>query len=282
MNRALFAGQWAPMVGTGLAILGSLYLLLAAEVEALKKVKRSKDNSPDSREVRWTDGDIIGSPLQSPIDSCPPLELVSGRLSASSRSDARPDASYAGHDLPTERLCANCGHYHRQGQQDHRSRIPGTGTRGRIARFIVVIDAYIDSFRQGIFGDPDPDHEEPAAVIDVPGEELRNRLRRGTDGSRSHSRAPSVNRGVGVESYVDGSSNTTRRGSPQPQQSPRSPSPLPRAAAPRRSTTSKLSAIEKPFDPQDSAPSSSAAALANRGRSRQDSLQVPEMVHSSY
>jgi hypothetical protein len=281
MDRALFAGQWAPMVGTGLAILGSLYLLLAAEVEALKKTRRSKANSPDSRDGRWTDGDIIGSPLQSPIDSCPPLELVSGRLTATSRSEPRPDASYARHDLSIER-CANCGHCHRQGQQDHRSRIPGSGIKGRVAGFIIVIDDYLDSVKQRILGDPEPNYEEPAGVIGVPGEELRNRLRRGTDGSRSHSRAPSFNRGVVVEPYVDGSLNTTGTGSPQPQQLPRSPSPLPRAAAPRRSITSKLPAIETLFDPQDSASSSSAAALANRRRSRQDSLQVPEMVHSSF
>jgi hypothetical protein len=280
MDRALFAGQWAPMVGTGLAILGSLYLLLAAEVEALKKTRRSKANSPDSRDGRWTDGDIIGSPLQSPIDSCPPLELVSGRLTATSRSDSRPDASYARHDLSIERLCANCGHCHRQGQQDHHSRIPGTGIKGRVARFIIVIDDCLDSFKQGILSEPEPNHEQPAGVIGVPGEELRNRSRRGTDGSRSHSRAPSFNRGV--EPYVYGSSNTTGTGSLQPQQLPRSPSPLPRAAAPRRSITSKLPAIGTLFDPQDSASSSSAAALANRRRSRQDSLEVPEMAHSKF
>jgi hypothetical protein len=281
MDRALFAGQWAPMVGTGLAILGSLYLLLAAEVEALKKTRRSKANSPDSRDGRWTDGDLVGSPQQSPIDSCPPLELVSGRLSATSRSDSRPDASYARHDRSNEKVCANCGHCHRQGQQDHRTRTPGTGIMGGVARFIIVIDNHLDSVKQGIFGDPEPNHEEAPAVIDVPGEELRNRLRRGTDGSRSHSRAPSFSGGV-VEPYVDGSSDTTRTGPPQPQQLPRSPSQLPRAAAPRRSITSKLPAIETLSDPQGSASSSSAAALANRRRSRQDSLQVPEMVHSSF
>ena len=174
MDRALFARQWAPMVGTGLTILGSLYLLIAAEVEALQKTGLLKANPTDSGDGRRIEADIIGSSWQIPIDSFRALGLGSGRLTATSPSDTRPDASYAGHDLSSGRLCANCGHCHRQGPQGHLSRKLGTGIRGRVARLIIDIDDYLVSVKQEIFGDLELYHEEPAAVINVPGVELRN------------------------------------------------------------------------------------------------------------
>ena len=275
-DRALFVGQWAPMVGTGLAILGSLYLLLAAEVEAMKETEPSEADATDSRPGRITEGDIVSSPPQSPIDSSSPFRVVSEQRIAASHVETRPDASHTRRDPSLERSCASCGHYHKQEQQEHVSRKLGTGIRGRVAKFILLIGGYLDGD-----SDPEPPHEEPAAIIDVPGEKHRNRMLSGADGSRSRSRTPSVDRRAVTEHHEEDSSNTTRTGSPQPQSSPRSPSPSSRAAGPRGSAINHVPATETQFDQRDPASASPPAALANRRRSTRDSLH-PETarIHS--
>ena len=60
-------GQWTPLAGTGLAILGSLYLLLAAEVAALKKKEAAKDwRKEDARKpTRQTVGQVDQSTAMS-------------------------------------------------------------------------------------------------------------------------------------------------------------------------------------------------------------------------
>ena len=254
-------GQWAPMVGTGLAILGSLYLLLAKEVENLKKEEIDNEkNLSQSIPDRCTDNTILGSPVQSPVD----IFTSDGR--GRPPSDTATGSQAELHDVGP---CANCGHYHREGQSDNSSRVPGTGVMGGIARFIMMIDEHIDGMRQELFGDDEPIHEEPA-IIDIPGQLLR--VRRDTGASRTPSRAPSSRQTAG-ESPGEGS----RTASPQPPQTPRSPSP---GTVSRRSTVGDLPAIKPPFDVGGS-PSFATGALANRRRSRGDSLQVPQMAHTS-
>ena len=255
-------GQWAPMVGTGLAILGSLYLLLAKEVEKLKKKEFDNEkNLPQSIADQCADDEILGSPVQSPVDITTSGDP--GQLASDSHGSPQDIIHNGG-------PCANCGHYHRQGQPDNSSRVPGTGIIGGFARSIMVIDKYIDGMRQEIFGDDEPIHEEPA-IIEIPGQLLR--VRRDTGASRTPSRAPSSRQTVGG-SPGEGS----RTESPQPPQTPRSPSQRPVS---RRSTVSDLPAIRPPFDMGGSPSSSAMGALAKRRRGTGDSLQVPEMAHTS-
>ena len=279
----LFVGQWAPIVGTGLAVLGSLYLLLAADLEA------AKEASPNAS-MHHRNGSM--------------QEVGRALSTASSHSVATPDAtdmrrSFSNGDrgasievLPTTSQSAP-----EQGHHAKQSGMADAGNRRRVAETLTAIGNYLGTAAPDRFDDSEFKHGKALDFPEIPGEEHRNRAlhqireqynhSRDAEGnvtpmlreqsSRAGSFTGSVASGLGVE----GSSITPRAASPQPPQSPHSPSLFPSPTTPRRPHANTFPVERGSFELQNPLLSSSTGSAGDRLRQRRNTLEVPSPVHHS-
>jgi hypothetical protein len=158
----LFVGQWAPLVGTALAALGSLYLLLTADKEAAKEEEKANSSIHhcscshhhhggerypsgyiqsvvDSRSIN---GEVLQSPPHDPIGSPAMQESGPGVFEASSHPFATPGAahmrtSFSNELVPTTNAAAS-----EQGRQIKRSWTTDVGSRHRVATTLTSIGNY--------------------------------------------------------------------------------------------------------------------------------------------
>jgi hypothetical protein len=259
----LVVGQWAPVVGTGLAALGSLYLFLSKSIDIVEKdanpnrsedhcncshhhhsgernpslqVQRTEDGSPSSRDTGSIDSDVIESPLR---DQRILHEVVSNEL------------------LPTTSVRTL------------------DGNRRKVAETLTAIGNHFSNAAHSSFDDSEFKHGIALDFPEIPGEIHRNRALpqireqynqpRDADGnvtpgfrghhSRTNSFTGSVRSGFGVED----SSSTPKPTLSQSPQSPHSPSLTPSHAS------------TFPIKP--------ASLELNRQRSRRDTLEVPSPVY---
>lgn len=195
-----FIGQWAPIAGTGLAAIGSLYLLLAKDVEegaSLKASMRNYDGSPEA-----------GASSQSVATPCGSTDIrpqYSNELLSPS-GDRRPSQSTIG------------------------------GHRRKVTKALTAFANYFGSVRYDRFDDSAFRRGDALNYPQVPAEEYRNR--RLTDIQNQYnltpvqrSRAASRTRSRSSSPGIGSSLTTLRAGSAR---SPQSPSSFPSAYMPRR------------------------------------------------
>lgn len=269
-------GQWAPIVGTGLAAVGSLYLLLKSDgnstVEGVcKHCAHHTNRSPSSRDSRSLrdsvdDSDRTRSP-HVPVDR-------SATMSSSANdgmSPLRPSFTTLSRYLTG----------HASQATTVRSDVGG---RRKVARMFHAVGKSFNSAAYEMMGTSGFEPTRAGDFPEIPGEANRNRklkrIRerynppRDADGyetplPRSRSRATSF-----VGSVV----------SARDDESPRRASPQPAGGTPARSV-SRPRAITLPTGGStvglDSGDSASSAGGPSRGRQRmrRETLQVPVQVH---
>jgi hypothetical protein len=255
-------GQWAPIVGTGLALLGSLYLLFAVKPKAAKPTHQC---------------------------NCSMKEVDRGLLTASSDSEAAPDATDMYGSFPNNGggtlsemvpITSQSG----SGQTD-------AGNRRKVARTLRAVGKYLGTPAHGLFDDSEFKHGKALDFPEIPGEEHRNpdlpQIReqynqaRDADGNVTPgrpSRAGSITNSVISGLDIEGSSTRPRVASPSP---PSSPSPLPFSSptTPRILHASTLPAERPSVERQNHRSSSSAGTSAGGQRLWRDTLQVPSAAH---
>ncbi|KAK2595274.1 hypothetical protein QQS21_006989 [Conoideocrella luteorostrata] len=264
-------GQWGPIVGTGIAIVGSLYLLLAADIDAV--LKKTSDAPKE-----------CGCKCQQ--HRIQPSRTLSSRCSRSKERDVVETSS-----PPQVDHCSDLHHEtsNRASSSLHETDTHGeSGSRHKVASTLIAIAGALGSATHDSF---DLTKFRDGAALDfpeIPGEKERNRnlahikdiysKRLEEDGTpavlASRSRASSFT-GAGPSGHVLDSLRPSRDASPRP--GGRSPSPLPSSSRPRASTLPVDSGTHELL-PVNSLP---ASVDLNRGRQRyrRDTLEVPVATH---
>ncbi|RYP25020.1 hypothetical protein DL765_000248 [Monosporascus sp. GIB2] len=266
-------GQWGPIVGTLLAALGSLYVLLASYVNTLQ--------DPES-----------GGPAQgTPITTTPP-PIASPRPSytrprsiISQNRDSGDHISINSHFGPDTAPGR---------QQSWISR--DAGYRRKVAKSLLKINSYFETAAPGRFDVSEFRRGKANGFPEVPGEGYRNPTLRLTkkqykqnrdaenreaenallDLSRQHSQADSFAGSVAHGFGGEGSS-AARTGLSQKSRSSRSPSP-----ASERLHRSSPGTTNIKSSGQGNRPSISDAFGASRQRLRSDTLEVPRLTHHNH
>jgi hypothetical protein len=247
----LSIGQWAPIVGTGLAVLGSLYVLLAEDLADLAALKKRPNETIDIRHCDCHDCQNArrqGLPSHHPMDvndsprgrrsrsihddpaESPPQE----RMPTFEVSEHSPDAPP--HSVPgagpaglSEKMDGATGQQMssvdqpppEQGAQSKHSWLASLGMK--VARGLDTASNYISTSAQDHFSD----HQwtgEAEKYPQIPGEEQRNpelaRMRKEYGLRRDRSPHPERHRAasfvsVASASGIEASSSTQRAISPQ-------------------------------------------------------------------
>ncbi|KAI0172675.1 hypothetical protein GGR52DRAFT_417172 [Hypoxylon sp. FL1284] len=183
-------GQWAPVVGTGLAALGSLYLLLSADLDAEEEEDNPKHSThhcncshhhldggsvsfheqpgmtrrPDSLGIRSIHSYIVESPERHQSDS--PTVQETGLFTGPSPIVTSPERVYrcpstsdSGRDISPERT-STAGR--------------DVGHRRKVAKVLTKISNYLGTASEHQFDDSEFRHGKAMDFPEIPGEEMRN------------------------------------------------------------------------------------------------------------
>ncbi|KAK2762877.1 hypothetical protein FQN54_001052 [Arachnomyces sp. PD_36] len=238
-------GQWAPIVGTGLAILGSLYLVMAADQEV-------REDGPNMNTS--IDPNSFPANLPGPVDMGRSFSNESGGSASERLSTISASASESPSKGP---------------------RTDDRGNRLKIARTLSVVSNYLGTASPELFDVSAFKHGKALNFPETPGEEnknpdlprIRERYNRGRDLRRS--RAGSFNDSAPSAFDSEGISMGSRGSSPRPSMSSTT-SRLHRSALPTERISSDLSSRD---------PSVASGSVAPRLRERRDTLEVPPPVH---
>lgn len=306
-------GQWGPIVGTGLAIVGSLYLLLATGMDTndrgypppaeVCQCKCSHHPSPGSmtrRPASQTSSNAVSeSPHEAMVEhSRPPMEErfagAHGPDSTSASSSLHEMESRDG--VPPKRYSLATLKRVMTGQTTIASSTAGTvegGSRHRVAEFLTSVGHTLGTATQDSF-DISKFRDGPALEFpEIPGEKERNRdlnrvkeiysQRIEPDGTlavhASRSRASSFI-GAGPSGHALDGIRTSRDFSPRPELS-RSASPALSASGGIRQRASTLPVGERSSYELHPVATLPSGPNGNRGRqrARRDTLEVPSPVH---
>ncbi|KAM0109325.1 hypothetical protein ACP6JB_004912 [Aspergillus fumigatus] len=254
----LWVGQWAPIVGAGLAVLGSLSLFWAARVE---------DQEED---VEGKASNTYSSPL--------PRDRILGDAEASCVQD-RPNSPGSDQSSSME-----VGHTMSRSSRWplKRSATEDQGSRRKIARTLFAVSNWMSNAAHDRYQNSDFKNGPALRFPEIPGEENRNgelnkirkQYNRGqntdefsTSGSPERlSRVPSFRGSISSRGGLEGSPPIGRSSSPAP-------------SIGGRSQASMSQADRSSFDVQDS--SSSGIAIGSHARPRGNTLEVPKPVYAS-
>ncbi|KAH8684379.1 hypothetical protein BGZ60DRAFT_466844 [Tricladium varicosporioides] len=225
-------GQWAPLLGSGLAVLGSLYMLFAKDKQALEKEGTPNGSTHQCNcSIREVDRNIFTTspqPLPFPSPSPGTTDVTDARGSRNSSNGARETSPEVVSTIDRPPLI--------QGQhlKESHARSPDEGSRRKIAHTLTAIGNYLGNPAPDRFDDSEFKHGPAIDFPEIPGEDYRNRalpqIREQynpsrdagghiTPSIREHSRSRSVARSVTSGAGCEGG-ETKRGASPQ---SPRSP-----------------------------------------------------------
>ncbi|GFG11435.1 hypothetical protein IFM61606_03194 [Aspergillus udagawae] len=249
-------GQWAPIVGAGLAVLGSLSLFLAAAVEDQEEDMEEKASStysgPSPRE-RIQDGaeaSCVQDRPNSPSDGDSSIE-VGHTMSRNSRWPLR------------------------------RSATEDQGSRRKIARSLFALSNWMSIAAHDRYQNSDFKSGPALRFPEIPGEENRNgelnKIRKQYNRDQNldeFSASGSPDRLSRVPSFTG--SISSRRGFEGSPATPRTASPAPGVGG--RSQASMSQVDRSSFDLQN--PSSSGNATSNHSRARSNTLEVPKPVYA--
>jgi hypothetical protein len=257
----LLIGQWAPIVGTGLAVLGSLYVLVIGDLATLKKPTNETieirpsgyDESPISRE-QYPPSDLQGDGGHSPSEegtrsirdghtespSREQLPNLEGREKSPSRTASGPTVTPAefSEKMPsTGQMSPIDEQYAEHDPHSKRSRFANVSKKlakggKKLAKGIEAASDYISISAGEHFQDPQF-RDEAEKYPEIPGEEMRNpelaRMQREYSRHRDksphrgeHHRTTSMTPSIASDQGIEGSSSVRRTASPRKQ--PSSPS----------------------------------------------------------
>lgn len=143
-------GQWAPIVGTGLAVLGSLYLLLAAGLADSEEEEEAKPNI---------------SQIHAHHCNCSMREVSRGRSRTSSHSIHIPSAT----DMRTSHEIVPTTTW-----TSRRSGISDAGNRRKVAKALSTIGNYLGNPSEDRFDDSEFKRGKAIDFPEIPGEDYRN------------------------------------------------------------------------------------------------------------
>ncbi|KAL9085263.1 MAG: hypothetical protein Q9165_007697 [Trypethelium subeluteriae] len=231
-NLTHYTGQWAPIVGTGLAALGSLYVLLAGNEDVVKAAPsadtpihhcncshhhlehnqssgppnlQTMESSPNSRDARSLDDNMYETrPRDTVVVS--EMQQISPRLSTSS--------SQSIHVAPT------------QSNPMERAQTVDVGSRRKVAKALTAMGNFFGTAHRDWFDDSEFKRGKALDFPEIPGEEHRNpdltqirdayNPRRDSAGNATpvhpeqRSRASSLNRSGASDRHGEGSSTPPR------------------------------------------------------------------------
>ncbi|KAI2637800.1 hypothetical protein GGS26DRAFT_427974 [Hypomontagnella submonticulosa] len=306
-------GQWAPIVGTILAALGSLYVLLAVDLEVAKEdtIQRSptrhcncshhhidhaqslnSHNEPSAdTSIHNTDAESVHGDTTNITGDSPAIREDNHSLyPSSSNSITVPDATHS-------RLSSSHSGRKPSAEITSTEELPPTdiGGRRKVARTLMAIGNYLGTASQDRFDYSEFKHGKALDFPEVPAEEQRNPdLRQIREAYNQHrdedditpalSKRPSRTgsfTGSIVSKHsisMEGSPTMSRAISAPYSQSLQSQSPSPPRLGVRHSNT--LPAEKGSIELQSPGPSS-ADLNRVRERQRRDTLEVPAPVHTS-
>jgi len=268
----MLIGQWAPIVGTALGVLGSLYLLLAAD---LKAVEEESNSTPSVHHYH-----------------CDCASHQSGtRLSTASIHSAAPSAT----DIPRNSLNDGRGISTELVPTYTRNTIPEAADAGRrkVAKGLSKFANWLSTAAHYQFDDSEFKHGKALDFPEIPGEEHRNvalpqiRKQYNTDTPvihRQSSRAGSFNSSMSTSGLgIEGSSASPRTGSPS--KSPHSPSTssfpntMPRRPPPATTFPAERRSGSFEIHNAQSSNSITSNGIGPNPQKRRDTLAVPSPAH---
>ncbi|EXV06647.1 hypothetical protein X797_001367 [Metarhizium robertsii] len=284
-------GQWGPIVGTGLAIAGSLYLLLAADLE---EVGNGNHSVVEKCQCKCSHHPLPEFGILRPTSQVPSSRDSEGMRRAVDLSPPPPVIeSFSGIHHPSSTTSSSLHEMDtREGAPSKRYSF-ATINRHRVAEFLTSVGQTLGTATQGSF-DLSKFRDGPALDFpEIPGERERNRdlsrvkeiysQRLQPDGTpavyASRSRASSFNADGPSGHALDGL-RTSRDESPLPHLS-RSASPVASGPGAFRQRVSTLPVSEPSSHELHAVASLPTASGGNRGRqrARRDTLEVPAPVH---
>ncbi|KAJ5584895.1 uncharacterized protein N7459_004695 [Penicillium hispanicum] len=158
-------GQWAPIVGTGLAVVGSLYLLFAADMEADEKEVEAEQRE----EMPPT-----GRPDSTTTERCTECHHCTGPddSGASTNSERSSETDAPGPDMTTSATQPSIPTTIPRAVTNQSEKMPDPGGRRRVARFFNMMSKQIAKKAHSQFEDTGfSDRTFPT----VPAEDLRNK-----------------------------------------------------------------------------------------------------------
>ncbi|KAI2614957.1 hypothetical protein GGR54DRAFT_642694 [Hypoxylon sp. NC1633] len=293
--------SWAPLVGTGFAALGSLYMLLAIDLDATKNdaIKKVPEHHcdcshrgegsvhhPSSEHIENTlRGGSAESNSKSPEVG---LGISSGLFTGSSHSVTSPGPA---HLRPSS---LNDGRESSPEDISTADQIPvsDAGNRRKVAKVLTAVSNYLGTAAQDRFDDNVFNHGPARDYPEIPAEPIRNpNLHRVRDAYNQHHEDESVTPGLSKRPSRSGSftgsiASRPSEGSPTisrvisaPYPQSQSPSPSPVTLGVRQSST--LPVEQGSFELQSHASPSPAGPTRGRSRQRRDTLEVPIPFHHS-
>lgn len=156
----LFVGQWAPIVGTGLAVIGSLYLLLSkgigGEKEEVAKPNACTHHCNCSKQE-------VGPRLST---ASPPSSDTPGAKDTRRSLSNDDRAMWSELEvMPSSRLAP---------QQTRASSTADAGNRRKVTKALSVIGNYLSTASRDQFDDSEFKHSRALDFPEIPGEEHRN------------------------------------------------------------------------------------------------------------
>ena len=294
-------GQWAPIAGTGLAALGSLYLYLAKDEEELKPTNTNGSEAPaassgwyDGPEAKGHAGEMVESPSLGPIGRSL-TQAMGGQFNASLQPVATR-GSLAMRPSVTNDLEATLS------RPSEGSQTADAGGRRKVHKVITGLAKHLTTAPPDMLDDSGFKQGKARDYPLLPGEEFRHdRLHqitqrynqpRDENGNvtpipeRSRSRARSFVSNASGSHDHEGSLASSPAGSPWSPQTPRSPSPLPPLGTPRRGRGSGAGGPNHTgsLDLQLGNSSSMVDAIGDRipPTQRRDTLEVPTAGRPSF
>ncbi|OJD27730.1 hypothetical protein ACJ73_00877 [Blastomyces percursus] len=251
-------GQWGPIVGAGLAVLGSLYLVLAADLEAVVEDEQPKASSNhDNYSMRE-----INTIASAEFSHSPTRGVEMHRSASNTRSIVDHDG------------------------QSKQSPAGDSGNRRKVARALTKFVIYLSDAAHERLNDSEFKSGKALDFPEIPGEIRRNRALpsirnqyntyRETDGNITPSLRGRASRAGSFTSSIYG---LDMDASPRPSRpTSRSPSPTSSPVIPRRPNGSSMTGDRAPSDTHNRPPIASGAV---NGGQRRATLEVPLQTHHS-
>lgn len=310
-------GQWAPLVGTGFAVIGSLYILVAVDAEAAKEEENSntsmhhhcncsRDHSHHNEERRFSQLQLAADHLpvargyrnthedcDSPTHAPESPSTQEGRptlFRTTSRSIASPVDSDMQHSITNGDEELGLAHITSgptstiREQQPKRSMTDDVGNRRKVATALNVLGNYLGTASRDQFDDSEFKLGKAQDFPEIPGEENRNRalhhIREVYNVPRDEDGnvTPAPRRQTSRAPSVMSLHEGSKSRAVSP--SPGSPQSPPSPSLFRASRASTLPTRRTSSDLHNPA-SPSGGLTRGRPRLSHDTLEVPSLVHLS-
>lgn len=248
-------------------MLGSLYILLAADLDA---VEEETQHAPYSKQRHSHSSEGIGLGLNN--------------FGASAHSIVRPASIHSRQSFleetrqATDKNIPTSSHHSPPLTPIKRSwTLDQTGKRREVAKVLTTIGTYLGTAKEGTFDDSEFQQGESANYPELPGERQRNsNLGRITSQYNQvrNSEGELIPRPASRASFA-GSTTSARHGDDGGSVMPEEHSPV--STSPRRPNITTLLENGGSFDLQD--PTVSPGGITMRPRQRRDTLEVPTQLH---